>query len=390
MKMTKVSNRIAMRPLALVLAGLCATARCAQATVLPPALDAPLFTPRIAVVAQTSSTPHTAAVLTATSCDDNGPGTLRELSGLAGDGDTIDLSQLPCSTISLTTGAITFGQTGITLKGPGREQLAIDASQSPAGPLGNVIADFGGGWLEIDDMTIRGGRKYASDQNVTGGCIYSNENMRLSRVTVTGCSAISGDTHSALGGGVFSVGRLDLYEAMIDHNYTKTLGAGYSSGGGAYTLGGIHARYCVIAYNVASHVDVTTTFGGGIFARGYAGIFESTIRRNIAIRAGGMALAATPGDVAFVMQSTITSNHAYGVVGGMYARQNLFLYNSTIANNAALYSDLNGAPHGVGLHWEAVANLAIVSSIISTNVSDSPQGVDLGGPLTPPAGLSFT
>ena len=378
-------------PLALVLAGLCAAAPCAHATpVLPPELDAPLMTPRFAAPPP-SHTPHVPNVVTVSNCDDSGPGSLREASGIAADGDTIDLSQLSCSTISLTTGAILLGQHDITVHGPGRDRLAIDASQSTHDGLGNVLFHLGGGTLAVDNVTLSGGRKYVDDQHVTGGCVYSNENVSITDATIRDCVATSASNLAALGGGVFATGFLNLDHSTIEDNQTMANGNGFSSGGGVYADGGIHALYSIVSGNTANHLGPTPTFGGGIFARSYAGIFESAVVGNRAVRAGGMAIAGVGStDLAFVFQSTISRNRAYGVIGGMYTRQELYLYNSTIANNIATSTTLDGDNKGVGLHWEALHNLVMVSSIISDNGSDEPDAFDLGGPPSTPPGVSFS
>ncbi|MGH8173025.1 MAG: hypothetical protein ACREPX_07740, partial [Rhodanobacteraceae bacterium] len=66
-----------------------------------------------------------------TTCDDGGPGSLREVYFNAVDGDTIDLTQLACSTITLTTGnALTnsLSAHNLTLIGPGPDGLTIDGA----------------------------------------------------------------------------------------------------------------------------------------------------------------------------------------------------------------------------------------------------------------------
>jgi hypothetical protein len=61
-----------------------------------------------------------AAVLPVTNCADDGPGSLRAAAAAANDNDEIDLSQLTCSRITLTTGAIEIDADTLTLTGPGR------------------------------------------------------------------------------------------------------------------------------------------------------------------------------------------------------------------------------------------------------------------------------
>ena len=58
-------------------------------------------------------------------CNDSGNGSLRDALNNANSGDTIDLTQLSCSTITLTTGSLLFTETTITLQGPGSKYLSI-------------------------------------------------------------------------------------------------------------------------------------------------------------------------------------------------------------------------------------------------------------------------
>lgn len=379
-----------MRPLARVLTALCAAAApAAEASVLPPGLGAPLVTAR-AMPKPPPAVPYGPNTVVVTNCEDSGAGSLRDIAVAAVDGETIDLTQLGCSTISLTTGAIQIGSRDISILGPGRDRLTIDAAQGEPGEFGNVLFDIGGGWLVVDGVTISGGRKYGTDQHITGGCIYSNENVRISNSTIRDCAAGSSYGYAALGGAVFATGMLQLDHATIEDNQTLSWGSGYSSGGGVYALGGIRALYSIVTDNIAGTLGTTPTFGGGIFARSYAGIFESTVARNSARRAGGMALAAVDTNLAMVFQSTVSGNRADDAIGGMYARQALYLYNSTIADNYARHTTLHGNVAGAGLQWDALSNLIIVSSILSGNSAGEADAFDLGGPPSTPPGISFS
>src|SRR5262249_61960835 len=62
--------------------------------------------------------------------DDDGPETLRAAIAAAGDGDTIDLSQLSCSEITLAQGAIPVLLDNLTIVGPGRDRLRIDGADA--------------------------------------------------------------------------------------------------------------------------------------------------------------------------------------------------------------------------------------------------------------------
>jgi len=61
-------------------------------------------------------------------CNDNGSGSLRAAVAAAASGDIIDLTQLACTRITLTTGQITVPLTSLTLNGPGPDQLNIDGN----------------------------------------------------------------------------------------------------------------------------------------------------------------------------------------------------------------------------------------------------------------------
>ena len=73
---------------------------------------------------------------TVTTCSDDldDPGNLRNVLASAAEGDTIDLSALTCSTITLVNGPLDTSVLGehhlydVTLQGPGRDALTIDAA----------------------------------------------------------------------------------------------------------------------------------------------------------------------------------------------------------------------------------------------------------------------
>ncbi|MGA9335495.1 MAG: hypothetical protein WBV39_14545, partial [Rudaea sp.] len=97
-----------------------------------------------------AASPATALV---TSCaDDNGPGTLRAMVAVAGEGDTLDLSQLQCSIITLNQGAIPVMLDDLTLVGPGANRLAIDGDG-----IDRVFVHYGYDTLALQGLTIRDG-----------------------------------------------------------------------------------------------------------------------------------------------------------------------------------------------------------------------------------------
>src|ERR1700760_1184060 len=111
-------------------------------------------------------TPLVPTVVVST-CDDDGPGSLRDTVLHAAEGDVVDLTQLDCSTITLSSGAIVFGQANLGIVGPGPAALTIDAIDSVG-----ASAFYGlnaAGTFHLDGMTITGGSKYRSDSPARGG-----------------------------------------------------------------------------------------------------------------------------------------------------------------------------------------------------------------------------
>src|SRR5512141_2764573 len=84
--------------------------------------------------------------------DDDGAGTLRNVIAAAGEGDTVDLSALTCSTITLTQGAIPVLLNTLTIVGPGANALAIDGGGSD-----RVLLHPGYGTLALQALTVRNG-----------------------------------------------------------------------------------------------------------------------------------------------------------------------------------------------------------------------------------------
>ena len=93
-------------------------------------------------------------------------------------GDTIDMRDLSCRSINLTSGAIMIPQNDLTLVGGG---ITVDANNTSS-----VFRHNGTGWLRIRAMTIARGSQYAP-----GGCLYSAGNIELKHALVHWCRAVS-------------------------------------------------------------------------------------------------------------------------------------------------------------------------------------------------------
>ncbi|MBK6376682.1 MAG: right-handed parallel beta-helix repeat-containing protein [Xanthomonadales bacterium] len=307
--------------------------RAAQTTPLRARLDAL----RISRPAPAGSQPR---VLTVSNCaDDDSSGSLRNAVELALSGDTIDLSQLVCSTISLSQGALKVELDDLTLLGPGADQLTLDA-----GGRDRILLHPGSGTLTISGLTLANGRFDAVDNDIGfGGCIASGAMLVLRDSVVRDCLAVGVGSY---GGAVLS-GHLTMRNSTI---------SGSSAFGDHPTNG-------------------TAAYGGGAFAYG-VNILDSTISGNSAIGTdnaplshweigGGLFIARNGGSIE---RSTISDNFAIRFAGGLTQEGNLELRNSTVSGNVTAQDD------GGGLRVRQVTSIRVINSTIAGNHAGSHGG----------------
>jgi len=363
--------------------------------------------------AKTTHATSAPTVQVVSNCSDSGSGSLRDAVDNASDGDTIDLTQLQCSVISLSTGAILIGVTGLTLEGPGNHQLMIQG-------FGNsgfgILYDLGGGTLTVDGVDISFGAKYRSDNAARGGCIYTNGDLQVNDAHIYACG-VHANTYPAYGGAIAAAGTVTMMNTQIDlcglttsgvakgggvfggegvfMSYSSvsgcrvaTTGRGY--GGGVYSGGDLFVKYSTIADN--ENDEATYNDGGGTFSRGNATVYWSTISGNRAKVGGGLYMAAsTTGLTATFGESTISNNYAQAA-GGVRSAPSIFLYNSTIAFNSGprAYSIPIGYAPTAGLSLRGASAFAL-STIIANNVAHgavADDEEDVGGDLSIPVGGS--
>lgn len=305
-------------------------------------------------LALAAAVPAGAADLPVANCDDAGPGSLREVALGAGPGDTIDLSALSCSTITLSSGAIALSG-DVTLKGPGAAALAIDA-----GFTSRILAHSGGGTLTVADLSLLQG-KYTNEGDAAGGCIVSAGNVVLDHAVVAGCGVVAGEGGTASGGGLAVDGDLTLLWSTISGN--TALADGLAEGGGAHA-GSLQTFYSQIRGNEATSNYAVSSAGGASIV-GSTVILSSAITANRAGEAAGLGAGSGAEDSVVILNSTISGNEAALRIGGARIGAPLMLVSSTIAFNP----DTEAAG---GLHLTAGAD--IQSTILAGNGDN-----DLGG-----------
>ncbi len=294
-------------------------------------------------VPKTAASP--AALLAVTSCADDGSvGTLRTVVDAAGEGDTIDLSALTCSTITLTQGFIPLLLNDVTLVGPGANALAIDGAGSD-----RILVHPGYGTLTVTALTLRNGAVSASGYHITGGgCIASNGYLVLDHSVVRDCRA---SAEGVYGGGIFA------YTVSM---YTSTLS-------GAVALG-------------QNPNTGTAAFGGGAYTA-YINIVDSTVSGNRAAHdlADGQHSYDIGGGIftdfgGSVRSSTIDNNYSYGFGGGVSSFDGrVNIVNSTISGNTAKTRS------GGGLDLRVFSGGNISNCTITANVAPVGGGVGLRG-----------
>ncbi|QEG34847.1 choice-of-anchor Q domain-containing protein [Bythopirellula goksoeyrii] len=254
--------------------------------------------------------------------------------------------------------------------------------------LGGGIAHWIGN-LTIHDSLISG-NKTSGDRASGGGVYFDHGSLSISSSSIIDNSTTG--THSR-GGGLFSHGSLNTIESStISGNST------IASGGGIYSLGNLDLFYSAVSNNsvygmfvygggLALHSFSTivnstisgnkatgqSAAGGGIDARGSLQISNTTISENKAqgysSRGGGVFASSLT-----LSHSTITGNRVVGddSRGGGVVGIHTSIQHSIIANNEATYADSD-------LHWPTQSR-NISFSLIGTNAGNNLTETPIGSP----------
>lgn len=319
-----------------------------------------------------------------TNCDDSGVGSLRDASLAAASGDTIDMSSLACSSITLTTGTIATGVDDLALIGPGRDLLSVSGDGN-----GPVLVHVGAGQLYMSGFTVTGGAKYSDGANpAPGGCIYSQGSVFMNDAGAKYCIAQANGSGDARGGAVYARGGAILFESTISGS-TAHSASGSAEGGGLYSPGSVLAKYSIFRNNTAS-TDSGGGFGGAAFLAGDVSIVASAIHANTADHVGGLVLLGSnaTGNLT-IGNSTIADNYGSGSYfgAGVYFGANAVVSNSTITGNVE--ANTNDSKYGAGLSAKYGTTIDLRSSIVSGNSLfdgsvDLPSDIGAAGGAEPP------
>jgi hypothetical protein len=327
----------------------------------------------LAVTFALASPVATAATWTVNTCSDanTGSGTsgsLRYAAQNAVSGDTVDMTGLTCSVISLQAGAVTFSQNSLTLDGPGQTKLEISGKYNGHTENDRLINHQGTGTLTVENLSLAWGYLEPASGDAVGGCIYSKGSVSLKSIAAYACIAKGVNAR----GGAIAANDVYLKYATIDDNEASAT-AGSALGGGVYASGSFIAFGSTIAAN--SVTGSSSAFGGGLHLAGESIIISSTISGNESSHnVGGIDAFSGSAFSTEIEDSTISGNTAALYIGGMYSNAGTtFLYNSTIAFNTATKSHFGApasgtyAPPGLEVYGSSSVALKMQSSLIANN-----------------------
>lgn len=299
-------------------------------------------------------------------CDDSGTGSLRDAYFNAVDGETIDLQNLTCSTITLTSGPLTNAgtTTDVTLMGPGKYDLTIDG-----GNANRVLVHNGSGILDVVGLTVAHG-SYSGVYG--GGCIYSYGSVEIFESIVTGCRMSSSGTAKANGGAIYARDRVLVIGGKVSASRADAASA--NSAGGGIWASYVGLALATVSGNTVGSDGSHYARGGGVYSLTDTKVYYSTLSENAADSGGAIFLVGAATETLSIKNSTISGNRATSTAGGVYAKYRpLTISNSTIALNTS------GSPFGAGLYLAYATDLE--SSIVSGNTSgDGLNEADIGGP----------
>jgi hypothetical protein len=325
-------------------------------------------------LAQRTTRPAHANVITVTNLNDSGTGSLRQALSDANDGDTIDFAV--GGTINLTSGELVIGK-NITITGPGSNLLTVRPSSGSFFRVFDVMPSHS---ITIQGLTISFG--YAG--SAQGGGIYLDEHVTATLAECVLTNNFTGD----IGGAIFIDGygggaMLTVLNSTITGNTAGSTDHGGSGAGIESTAAVLTIINSTVSNNTAwIGNDFNGGYGGGIDSGGTVEISSTTISGNQAgIIGGGLSLSGP----ATITNSTISGNTAglfgpvgpTGLGGGISDFGPLTIINTTISGNNAHGSTFKGGGEGGGIYNGGSADIG--NSTLSGNQADVHGGSIYGG-----------
>jgi hypothetical protein len=299
----------------------------------------------------------TAATLTVTNTDDNGPGSLRQAVADAADGDTINFDlQLP-AVIDLSTGPLSVDK-DVAIVGSGANFVTI-REDSPLVAF-HVLDIQSGHAVSISGVTITNG---VAEPGFAGG-VSNSGNLTLTACAIT--NNFSHDFAIDCAAGICNSGDLTLISCTISGNMATYEPAGILTEVGTLTL-----TNCTVSGNAVGLVGVVS--GHGIDPPQYPG--------------GG--LYASSGNVVITNCTFANNEAAFGGDGIFVADASVQLKNTIVAENGA--EDAAGMLVSLGYNLVGNGDAATIIPMTGDQIGTSASPIDpMLGPLQDNGGPTLT
>jgi len=314
------------------------------------------------------------------------------------DGQTITLA---FGQLNITTNMTIDGLGNLTINGGGSSRIFNITDSNSTTSLNVTITGLTltkaggdqGGAIYNDELLVLNNLSITNSSATYGGGIYNavDGGIVMTNVTVSGNSA-------DYGGGIYTLGLIKFTVGTISGNTAKYDGGGVYVGSSYSTSlhqGSLYAERVTIANNTAGYGNVSGYSGGGIYnAGGNLQLVNTTISGNTAEGTGAMGGGIYNGTYsvgstvlsygAMTAQAvTINDNTSAGTGGGIYSAGDMYLYTTTIANNAsangtgsALY--LEGGDSSATLRTTELENVTVAYNL-GTTATASKYAVDMSG-----------
>ena len=232
---------------------------------------------------------------------------------------------------------------------------------------GNAIQQGGGilnyGTLTLSHCVVSSNKAGKVGDNFgIGGGIFNNGTLTLSDCVVADNNA-TGNTYG-YAGGIWNAATMIVANSVVSNNSTNgpsTLGGGIYNSGGTLTID---------SSTIRGNLDNGTTGeGGGLIMNGGSAIVRnSTISGNRSYRGGGISAANLK-----LINSTVSGNFSFENGGGLYVRDGVTLYNTTVTDNLANADD-SGSAIGGGVYVVSGNSLTLTNSIVQGNARSIVSG----------------
>jgi filamentous hemagglutinin family protein len=241
-----------------------------------------------------------------------------------------NVATLELTNVSLTNNTGIFG--GAIFNDP-NSPLTLTGSNftnNGVNSAGTVIGEFGGGLFNLGTTTINNSNFSGNATAVAGGGIFSegNSTIAINNSTIT-------NNQSSFGGGIYNTGNtgtnITVNNSTVSNNTARRIGGGIFTSDNATT----NVNRSTISNNGKNlQGTIITPYGGGLFTVGRLNINTSTISGNESLELGGGIYNQT-GGILDIRNSTIANNNTLGQGGGIFTVSTATLFSSIVANNTA-------------------------------------------------------